>query len=213
MWQSLSQPWRVCVEEAWVAYCAGSVPIGAAIADGADSVIARGRNCMREPSAEGYGLSGCRMAHAEMNALLGLGGGDQETDPRQCTLYTTMEPCPMCIGAARMYAIGKVRYAARDPVAGSASFAAASPFMQRWTVGISGPQARDLESVLQAIQAEFLLRLGSRWADLTEQAGPAFAPAVRLGRRLRSSGELARLGAEGVPVQEVLERLASELHE
>ena len=44
MWQSLSQPWRACLEEAWTAYRAGSVPIGAAITDGAGRVVARGRN-------------------------------------------------------------------------------------------------------------------------------------------------------------------------
>jgi tRNA(adenine34) deaminase len=213
MWQSLSQPWRACLEEAWTAYCAGSVPIGACITDDADRVIARGRNCMFEPSAEGCGLSGCRMAHAEMNALLALGGCDHNVDPRQCTLYTTAEPCPMCIGAARMYLIGEVRLAARDPLAGSARFATATPFMERWSVEISGLQGSDLESVLLAIQAEFLLRRGTRWAELTERADPAFARAVYLGRKLFSSGELACLGGEGASVQEVLDWLDRELPE
>jgi len=209
IWPSLTRPWRACLEEAWAAYCAGSVPIGAAITDSAGRVVARGRNCMFEPSAEGYGLAGNRMAHAEMNALLALGG--HEIDPRPCALYTTMEPCPMCIGAARMYMVGQVCYAARDPVAGSALFATATPFMERWPVEISGPQDGALESVLLAIQAEFLLRLGTRWAGLTEQADPAFIPGIRLGRRLFTSGELVRLRTEGVPVQEVVDWLAQKL--
>jgi len=211
MWHGLSQPWRACLEEAWKAYRAGSIPIGAIITDGADRVVARGRNCMLESSAEGYRLSGCRMAHAEMNALLALGGYDHPVDPRQCTLYTTMEPCPMCIGAARMYNIGKVRYAARDPVAGSACFATATPFMAHWPVEIGGAQDSDLESVLLAIHTECMLRRGSRWVEVTERADPAYTPAVILGRKLFLSGELARLGSEGVSTKKVLEWLVRQL--
>jgi tRNA(adenine34) deaminase len=74
LWDDLSEPWRACVQEAWAAYCGGSVPIGAAITDCAGRTIARGRNCMYEADVEGYPLSGNRTAHAEMNALLGLAG-------------------------------------------------------------------------------------------------------------------------------------------
>jgi hypothetical protein len=167
---------------------------------------------MFEPAAEGYGLAGNRMAHAEMNALLALRAWEGD-HPMSCTLYTTMEPCPMCIGAARMYMVGQVRYAARDPVAGSAPLAAATPFMARWPVEISGPQDSILESALLAVQADFLLRLGTRWARLAEEADPAFLPGVRLGRRLFASGELACLRADGVAVAEVLEWLVEELQQ
>ena len=143
---SLPRPWRACLEEAWAAYCAGSVPIGAVITEGSGRIVARGRNCMFESSVEGYYLSGNRMAHAEINALLAL--GDLDVDPRVCTLYTTTEPCPMCIGAIRMHWIGKVCYASRDPVAGSAAFATATPFMQRGQIETVGPQRSDLSGLL-----------------------------------------------------------------
>jgi tRNA(adenine34) deaminase len=146
-----------------------------------------------------------------MNALLALGACD-DVDARTCALYTTMEPCPMCIGAIRMHLAGKVCYAARDPVAGSAALAAATPFMRRGEIEIMGPERSDLESVLQAMQAEFLLRRGTDWAERAEAAGPAHVPGVRLGRRLFESGELARLRAEGVAVEKVVEALVNELN-
>ena len=53
IWATLADPWRVCLEEAWTAYCAGSVPIGACITDATGSVLARGRNRIFEPPAGG----------------------------------------------------------------------------------------------------------------------------------------------------------------
>jgi len=53
LWEALTVPWRACLEEAWAAYRAGSLPIGAAIADPAGSVIARGRNRIHEHEADG----------------------------------------------------------------------------------------------------------------------------------------------------------------
>lgn len=211
IWPHLSLPWRACLQEAWRAYCAGSLPIGACVTDAAGQVIARGRNCLFESSAVGYGLAGNCMAHAEMNALFALGG--REIDARSCTLYTTLEPCPMCIGAARMYLVGRVCYAARDPIAGSAGFATATPFMQRWPVQMAGPDHDLLEAILVAMQAEALLQHNSRWADHTAGTNPALAPAVDLGRALYASGRLRHLGAAQVEVQEVIEELARQLEE
>ncbi len=208
IWYRLPEPWRACVEEAWTAYCAGSIPIGAAITDSAGWVIARGRNCMYEAQVEGYPLYGNRMAHAEMNALLGLAG--QEVDHRTCTLYSTLEPCPMCIGAARMHAVGQVCYAARDPVAGSAAFATMTPFMQRWPMAVTGPEDEVLEGVLLALHTDFNLRHGGRWTEVTER-DPACRSGVRLGRRLFSAGELSRMASEGLDAAGAVACLAGEL--
>jgi tRNA(Arg) A34 adenosine deaminase TadA len=209
MWQYLSQPWRSCLELAWAAYCAGSIPIGAIITDSADRVVARGRNRMLESSAPGDPLSGSRMAHAEINALLAL--GEYNVDPRTCALYTTAEPCPMCIGAIRMHHIGKVHYASRDPVAGSVALAAATPFMRRGQIEVVGPQGGDFERVLLAVLTESLLQHESDWAELAEARDPACTPGIELGRRLFESGELARLRADSASADEVLDTLARHL--
>jgi tRNA(Arg) A34 adenosine deaminase TadA len=208
LWSGLSEPWCACVEEAWAAYCGGSVPIGAAITDCTGRIVARGRNCMYEADVEGYPLSGNRMAHAEMNALLGLAG--QEIDHRACTLYTTLEPCPMCIGAARMHAVGEIYYAARDPVAGSAAFSTMTPFMQRWPIAVTGPQDEVLEAVLLALHTEFSLCHGWHWAEVTGQE-PACTAGVQLGRRLFESGGLAQRATAGVQVPELLDWLTQQL--
>lgn len=88
----------------------GEVPVGAVIVkDGA--IIATGRN-RREVGRHA-------LAHAELeaihNACTALGGWRLSG----CTLYVTLEPCPMCAGAIINARVDRVVYAAEDPKAGS----------------------------------------------------------------------------------------------
>ena len=88
----------------------GEVPVGAVVVrDGA--VIAGGRN-RRE-------IGRHALAHAEIEAIDGacrsLGGWRLGG----CTLYVTLEPCPMCAGAIINSRIERVVYGTADPKAGS----------------------------------------------------------------------------------------------
>ena len=86
---SLSQAERLCLELAWEAFGAGSVPVGAVVLDAADGVVATGRSRMYENSAPPPELANSLLAHAEVNALVGL-------DPRRRyenhTLVSALEP-------------------------------------------------------------------------------------------------------------------------
>lgn len=48
MYTSLAKPWQVCVDLAWEAYCAGSVPIAAVITNEYGEIVATGRNRLFE---------------------------------------------------------------------------------------------------------------------------------------------------------------------
>ncbi len=207
-WEDLAEPWRVCLEEAWAAYRAGSLPIGAAIADPAGAVVARGRNRIHEHEADGGQLHGHRLAHAEINALVAL--DHRALDPGTCTLYTTTEPCPLCTGAIRIARIGTVRYATRDSVGGSIALLAATPYMRRGVVRVIGPERDDLETFVAALYVECTLHAGEpdRVATLLDCWGPVLPDGVALGRALHASGALRRLGASGTPIAVVLDRLA-----
>lgn len=115
--EGLSAPWQAALKEAWEAYLRGSYPIGACVADASGRVLARGRNRLGETRRVDGVISGHRLAHAEVNALLGLPDLDAEAS-RALTLYTTTEPCPMCLGALLMARVGGLAYAAADPWAG-----------------------------------------------------------------------------------------------
>ena len=88
----------------------GEVPVGCVITLG-DRIVGRGRN-RRETGKNA-------LAHAEIEAIdeacRTLGGWRLW----QCTLYVTLEPCPMCAGAILNARIPRVVYGAADPKAGA----------------------------------------------------------------------------------------------
>jgi tRNA(adenine34) deaminase len=203
MWDSLSRPWQVCVEEAWAAYCAGSLPIGAAVTGGDGRIIARGRNRIFERSAEAALLYGHPLAHAEMNALILL--DYTSTDPSECAIYTTAEPCPLCTGAIRMARIANVNYASRDPPAGSIDLLEATPFM-RGRVNAAGPERADFEVALVAMRVECLFRMGFK--AVAEMLGAGVPQGFTIGRALFESGQLHAMREAGVDAAAMLPALA-----
>ena len=105
------QMMRLALEQAQAARDAGEIPVGAVIARG-DDVIALGHN-RRE-------LAGDPTAHAEVVAIRAAAkrlGGRRLSG---CTLYVTLEPCPMCAGAIVMAGLQRVVYGAADPKQGCA---------------------------------------------------------------------------------------------
>ena len=93
------------LREARLAYDDGEVPIGCVIVkDG--KIIGRGRNSMetlRDPTA-----------HAEILAMGAACGALENWRMDGCTMYVTLEPCPMCAGAVLNARISRVVYGARD---------------------------------------------------------------------------------------------------
>ncbi|HDR5039262.1 TPA: nucleoside deaminase [Bacillus anthracis] len=100
----------LAIEEAKKAFNKKEVPIGAIIVK-ENEVIARAHN-LRETSKNA-------VSHAELIAIqdaCNLLGGWRLTD---CTLYVTIEPCPMCAGAILQSRIKKVVIGAMDAKAGA----------------------------------------------------------------------------------------------
>lgn len=99
------QMMRFALEEARIAFAEGEIPVGAVVADGA-RVLARAHN-RRETDAD-------PCAHAEILALREAAAHLGRWRLRGLTLYVTLEPCPMCAGAAAMSGLARVVYGARD---------------------------------------------------------------------------------------------------
>ena len=122
MWQDLSVMWQTTFEEGWNAYKAGSIPIGAAIFDQFGKCLIREHNRSMESETLNKSIS-----HAESNALRAL--DTSKCNVRELTLYTTMEPCPMCMGTSVMSNIKHLRYAAHDPYCGSVYLKDTDPYI------------------------------------------------------------------------------------
>jgi tRNA(adenine34) deaminase len=152
MYASLTQPWQVCFDLAWEACKAGSLPIGAVITDSNGKIVATGRNRIAEPEKSYPSISGHALAHAEVNAMLNL--DETQVNPRTCTLYTTTEPCPFCMGAIRMTGIPKAYFACRDPWAGCSLMTEVVPYIKAKNMQVAFLGHQTLETVLAAMLLE-----------------------------------------------------------
>ena len=93
------------------AYDAGEVPIGAVIVHN-EKIIGRGFN---RRNTEGNPL-----CHAEIIAINEAAHFMGDWRIEECTMYVTVEPCPMCAGAIVQARIPRVVYGAKNPKAGCA---------------------------------------------------------------------------------------------
>ncbi len=101
---------RLALEEAAAALEESEVPIGAVIVH-EGRVVARAHNQreqLRDPTA-----------HAEMIAITQAAAALGSWRLERCTLYVTLEPCPMCAGAILQARVETLVYGAADPKAGA----------------------------------------------------------------------------------------------
>ena len=93
------------LKEAQKAYDADEVPVGAVIVAN-NKIIARAHNLTERLTDV--------TAHAEMQAITAAANALGGKYLHECTLYVTLEPCPMCAGALNWAQITKVVYGASD---------------------------------------------------------------------------------------------------
>ncbi len=101
---------RVALSEAAKAAELGEIPVGAVIVKNGEILSATHNLCEELHDAT---------AHAERLAISEAGRITGSWRLADCTLYVTLEPCPMCTGAAINSRIGRIVYAAKDPRAGA----------------------------------------------------------------------------------------------
>jgi tRNA(adenine34) deaminase len=100
------------LEQARLAFAEGDVPIGAVVVGADGTIVAAGRN-RRE-------LDGDPTAHAEVIAIRAAAAAVGEWRLSGMTLAVTLEPCPMCAGAAWLSRLDRVIFGAWNPEYGAA---------------------------------------------------------------------------------------------
>ncbi len=143
---------KEAIRQAKHAESLGEVPIGAVIVRGGE-IVGAGYN-LRERDRD-------PTAHAEMIAIRQASEQLQAWRLLDCTLYVTLEPCPMCAGAILQSRIERVVYGTTDPKAGcvgtlmdllqDSRFNHASA----WTAGV-------LQAECSSLLTDFFRRLRSR---------------------------------------------------
>ena len=120
----------------------GDVPVGCVIVrDG--EIIGEGRNRREE--------HGDATAHAEMEAIRAACQRTGSWRLHGCTMYVTLEPCPMCAGAIINARVDEVRYGAREDKMGCCG-SVLNLFEERFNHKprlYKGPLAEECEEVLQ----------------------------------------------------------------
>jgi tRNA(adenine34) deaminase len=143
---------RQALREARGAYDEGEVPIGCVIVkDG--KIVGRGRNHMetlRDPTA-----------HAEILAMGAASGSLENWRLEGCTLYVTLEPCPMCAGAILNGRIAKVVYGSKDKRLGALGSA--------YNILEGNPLNREIETVGGVLGEECLEMLRAFFQDLRKR--------------------------------------------
>ena len=102
----------IALKEAKIGLAQGEVPVGAVVAAEDGSILARAHNMpigLNDPTA-----------HAEVLALRRAAEAKQNYRIPGSVLIVTVEPCPMCMGAALLARVGHLVYGASDPKMGAA---------------------------------------------------------------------------------------------
>ncbi len=135
--------------EAKLAEAAGDVPVGAVITNADGGIIARAHNT-RE-------ACGSPTGHAEINAIELAAKAVGSRRLSECTLYVTLEPCPMCAGAIINAGLKRLVYGAFDENGG-----ACSSVVNLFECGFAHTplvRSRVLEQECSALMTDFFRRL------------------------------------------------------
>ena len=124
---------REALKSAREAFAAGETPVGAVVVKDGE-IIGRGRNRTQAEDAT---------CHAEVLAIREASRRLGTWRLAGCTLYVTMEPCPMCTGAIMLSRLDTVVFGLRDPRMGSCG-SVIDLFMERY-----GARAKVIGGILQ----------------------------------------------------------------
>ena len=129
---------RLALDEARRAFDEGEIPIGCVVVC-RERVVARAHNLTETLNDV--------TAHAEMQAITAAAntlGGKYLTD---CTLYVTVEPCPMCAGALGWAQVSRIVYGCDDPKRGYREYAPRA--LHPKAIVVSGILAADCSQLMQ----------------------------------------------------------------
>ena len=114
---------RLALEEAGAAGARGEVPVGCVIVSPEGELLSRGSNRREEKQSA--------LSHAETEAIEAACRARGAWRLTGCSLYVTLEPCPMCAGAILNARLARVYFGARDPSFGACG-GVTNVFVEPW---------------------------------------------------------------------------------
>jgi tRNA(adenine34) deaminase len=154
----LRPEWISCLELALEGTMAGSFGIAAVITKPDGTILSRGRNQLFDAYDSVNIVKMSSVAHAEINALANL--APKHRQDRSLRLFTTVEPCPMCLGAIAMSWIRQVYVGSRDNWASVTDLLTTHPYLRRKKIQVYFPEHRHIEILFLVISAYSILKNG-----------------------------------------------------
>jgi tRNA(Arg) A34 adenosine deaminase TadA len=186
-WGQLPEHWCCAFRQAWAAYVAGTIPVGAVVVDPHGVIAAEARNRIFDAGDPPRGqLAGSWLAHAELNAIAQI-DAERSRAAEGWAVYSTWEPCPLCAGAITVAFRGRITvgYACRDPIGSGLRVLTETDIGRRrqWQVQkLNGPFAVFAELLLAVytVEARPMSLTAARyreppWRSLIETAGAVLA--------------------------------------
>ena len=207
VWCDLDEIWKVAFSLAWESYKKNTIPIGAVIVDSEDNIISWGRNRIYD-EVSNHPLAGTYMAHAEMTAMSTL-KDKEHPNVKEYTLYSTMEPCPMCFGTMVMMGIRNLRYAARDGFAGATELNTNMKYIHSKKINIHRC-SDELEVFQICIQTSFeYVRNHKRLEELLNSWRVYCSEGVDLGKSLYEEGYFKEALMRDRAIEEIYDEIIS----
>jgi len=206
-YSELEHPWNRIFDLSWQSVCAGSKAIAAVILSENGEIISEGRNQISE-----YNIPNPRLLHAEVEALRGLNLGKYR-NLKEYTLYTGLEPCPMCVGTLAMSGICKIVIATRDALGGSMNLIEHSNFMKRknfeitWLDNELGDMQRGFQMIRELLYNAEDIKLNRILEDFSVYNKRGVDAACALVKECFFEGK----DLKDIPVSEVFDELAKRL--
>jgi tRNA(Arg) A34 adenosine deaminase TadA len=147
-YKDLDTYWKRIFELEWISLCEGSKAIAALIVSNDGSIISEGRNKIGEEC-----IPNPRVSHAEVEAIRNL-DVSRYPDVKEYTLYTALEPCPMCMGTMVMGGIRSVVIGAKDDHGGAMNLIEHSDYLKNKNINITwmSHEYGDIQRGFQAIK-------------------------------------------------------------
>lgn len=200
-WNELEKEWQRVLELCWDAFCEGNLPIAAVIADHEGNILSTGKNNSHISNR----FLNAKIDHAETECVQML---DVEKYPsvRDYILYTSMEPCPMCMGTIVMGNIRRVCIAARDPWAGATDLCSKSDYIASKHMNIRFmDEGYGMVSMTLLAYAE--LRSGRGDGPVLKKFETDYPEAVAAARLLYKDGILDRYAGDQRSIEEVFDHI------
>lgn len=147
-WNALGEPWQLAFDQAWQAFVDDCCPVGAVVLDDHGAVVALAHNRVRSDSTPPRELADTRIAHADVNAYAQIPTITQHVP---AAVYTTIEPCLLCLGASLAMQVREIHFAASESFGGATSVRPLLTNLTDLFPSIDGPLTSEVGSLFKML--------------------------------------------------------------